>query len=87
MVYTANEKLELLSAANSSLALVDFQPSMIRSVASGSKTIIRTAAYCAAKAASILGIPVVPLQIAKDRYARWEITREHYEQIRKGLLP
>lgn len=52
-------KLELLTDKNSVLALVDYQPSMFKGVASGDKTIIRNAAYCAAKAASILGIPVI----------------------------
>jgi len=52
-------KLELLSDKNSALVLVDYQPTMYAGVASGDKTIIRNAAYCAAKAASILGVPVV----------------------------
>ena len=52
-------KLELLSDKNSALVLVDYQPTMFSGVASGDKTIIRNAAYCAAKAAGILGIPVV----------------------------
>ncbi|MGD0535260.1 MAG: isochorismatase family protein [Methanoregula sp.] len=52
-------KLELLSDKNSALVLVDYQPTMYAGVASGDKTIIRNAAYCAAKAASILNIPVV----------------------------
>ena len=52
-------KLELLTDKNSMLALVDYQPSMFKGVGSGDKTIIRNAAYCAAKAAQILGIPVV----------------------------
>jgi nicotinamidase-related amidase len=51
--------LELLSDKNSVLALIDYQPTMFRSIASGDKTIIKTAAVGAAKAASILGIPVV----------------------------
>jgi nicotinamidase-related amidase len=38
---------------------VDYQPSMFRSITSGDKAIIKTAAVCAAKAAKILGIPVV----------------------------
>ncbi len=54
-----NGKLELLSAKNSVLALVDYQPSMIRGVASGDKAVIRAAALGAAKTASILGIPVI----------------------------
>lgn len=52
-------KLELLTDKNSVLALIDYQPSMIRSVGSGDKTVIRAAAMGAAKAASILGVPVV----------------------------
>ena len=52
-------KLELLSDKNSALVLVDYQPTMFSGVASGDKTIIRNAACCAAKAASILNIPVV----------------------------
>ena len=56
---SANGKLEFLSDKNSMLALVDYQPSMFKGVGSGDKTIIRNAAYCAAKAAQILGIPTV----------------------------
>ena len=52
-------KLELLTDKNSTLVLVDYQPTMFAGVASGDKTIIRNAAYCAAKAASILNVPVV----------------------------
>jgi nicotinamidase-related amidase len=52
-------QLELLTDKNSVLVLVDYQPTMFRSVASGDKTIIKKAAICAAKAASILGVPVV----------------------------
>jgi nicotinamidase-related amidase len=51
--------LELLTDKNSLLVFVDFQPSMFKSIASGDKTIIKSAAISAAKAASILGIPVV----------------------------
>lgn len=51
--------LELLSDKNSTLVLVDFQPTMFSGVGSGDKTIIRNAAYCSAKAASILSVPVV----------------------------
>ena len=54
-----NVKLELLTDRNSALVLVDYQPSMFRSIGSGDKTIIRAAAFGAAKAAKILGIPVV----------------------------
>jgi len=52
-------KLELLSDKNSALVLVDFQPSMFAGVGSSDKTIIRNAAFCSAKAASILSVPVV----------------------------
>jgi nicotinamidase-related amidase len=51
--------LELLTDKNSALVLVDYQPSMIKSIASGDKVTIRKAAVCAAKAARILDIPVV----------------------------
>ncbi len=54
-----NGRLELLTDKNSVLALVDYQPAMFRGVGSGDKTIIKNAAVGAAKAASILGIPVV----------------------------
>jgi len=54
-----NPKLELLTDKNSALVLVDYQPTMFSGVGSGDKTIIRNAAYCSAKAASILGVPVV----------------------------
>lgn len=52
-------KLELLTDKNSALVLVDYQRAMFSGIGSGDKTIIRNAAYCAAKAASILNIPVV----------------------------
>ncbi len=59
MTNSIDGKLELLTDKNSVLTLVDYQASMFKGVASGDKTIIRNAAYCAAKAASILGIPVI----------------------------
>jgi nicotinamidase-related amidase len=52
-------RLELLSDKNSALVLVDYQHAMFAGVGSGDKTIIRNAATCAAKAAAILGVPVV----------------------------
>ncbi len=52
-------KLELLTDLNSVLVLVDYQPTMIKSVSSGDKTVIKNAAIFAAKAASILDVPVV----------------------------
>jgi nicotinamidase-related amidase len=55
----ADGKLELLTDKNSVLALIDYQPSMFKGVASGEKSIIKLAAVGAAKAAGILGIPVV----------------------------
>ena len=51
--------LVLLTEKNIWLVLVDYQSTMFKGVASGDKTIIRNTAYCAAKAASILNIPVV----------------------------
>jgi nicotinamidase-related amidase len=59
MAKSTDGKLELLTDKNSVLALIDYQPSMFKGIASGDKTIIRNAAFCAAKAASILEIPVV----------------------------
>lgn len=59
MAQLQDGRLELLSDTNSTLVLVDYQPAMIRGVASGDKAIIRHGAYCAAKAAQILDVPVV----------------------------
>jgi nicotinamidase-related amidase len=59
MAEPADGRLDFLTDKNSVLALIDYQPSMFRGVGSGDKMVIRTAAYGAAKAASILGIPVV----------------------------
>lgn len=52
-------KLELLTPKNSALLLVDYQPAMFKGIGSGNRTLIRNAAIAAAKAASILEIPVV----------------------------
>jgi nicotinamidase-related amidase len=54
-----NSKLELISAKNSILLLVDYQPSMLRGVQSGDRTSIMNAALAASKAAQILEVPVV----------------------------
>jgi nicotinamidase-related amidase len=59
MVDSKEAGLELLTDKNSCLVLVDYQASMFKGVASGDKSIIKQAAVGAAKAASILGIPVV----------------------------
>jgi len=59
MVNPKDGKLELLTDKNSALVLIDYQRAMFAGVASSDKTIIRNAAYCAAKAASILNVPVV----------------------------
>ncbi|WP_440950952.1 isochorismatase family protein [Methanosphaerula subterraneus] len=59
MVHPPDRTLTLLTDKNSTLVLVDYQRAMFASIASGDKTIIRNAAYCAAKAASILNVPVV----------------------------
>jgi len=52
-------KLELLTDKNSFLLLVDYQPSMFKSIGSGDKTIIMSAVIGAAKAANILDVPVI----------------------------
>jgi len=59
MTNMKNGKLDLLTDRNSVLVLVDYQPTMIKSIASGDKTRIKYAAIGAAKAASILNVPVV----------------------------
>jgi len=59
MAGLSDGRLELLSSTNSMLALIDYQPSMFKGVGSSDKTVIRNAAFCAAKAARILNIPVV----------------------------
>jgi nicotinamidase-related amidase len=62
-----DSKLELLTDKNSALVLVDYQPAMFAGVASGDKALIRTAVTCAAKAAQILGVPVVLSAIGPQR--------------------
>ncbi len=62
-----NKKLELLSAENSVLLLVDYQPAMFKGVSSGDRTIIRNAAIGAAKAAKILNVPVL-LSVISPKY-------------------
>ena len=59
MTEISDGKLNLLTGENSVLILVDYQPTMIKSVASGDKALIKKAAVYAAKAANILNIPVV----------------------------
>lgn len=54
-----NTKLELLSAKNSALVLVDYQPAMFKGVGSGSRTDMANSAIAAARAAKILDVPVV----------------------------
>jgi nicotinamidase-related amidase len=54
----ANSNLDLITDKNSVLVLVDYQPAMFRGVGSGDRTIIKMAAVGAAKAASILNVPV-----------------------------
>ena len=51
--------MNLLTDKNSVLVLVDYQPAMFRGVGTGDRTIIKNAAVSAAKAAKILGVPVV----------------------------
>ena len=77
MANLADGKLELLTDRNSVLVLVDYQSAMFKSVASGDKTIIKHAAIFAAKAASILGVPVVLSSINPKSLGEFipEITR------------
>ncbi|MGA2122686.1 MAG: isochorismatase family protein [Methanoregula sp.] len=77
MTTTHEGKLELLTDKNSVLVLVDYQSAMFKGVASGDKTIIKNAAVCAAKAAGILGIPVVLSAINPEKLGKFipEITQ------------
>jgi nicotinamidase-related amidase len=52
-------KLEMLTAENSVLVLVDYQPTMFNGVASGDRNAINNSAVAAAKAAKILEVPTV----------------------------
>lgn len=52
-------KLELITNNNSVLLLVDYQSSMFRGVGSSDRTVIKNCSVGAAKAASILKVPVV----------------------------
>ena len=54
-----DSKLELLTVDNSVLVLVDYQPGMFKGIDSGNRTTMKNAAVSAAKAASILRVPVV----------------------------
>ena len=58
MANMKNGQLELLTDKNSVLALVDYQPSMFKVQLQEIRQ-IKNAAICAAKAASISGVPVV----------------------------
>ncbi len=51
--------LEFLTADNSLLVLVDYQPGMFKGIDSGNRTTMKCAAVSAAKAARILKVPVV----------------------------
>ncbi|MCX5782260.1 MAG: isochorismatase family protein [Elusimicrobia bacterium] len=50
---------DLLTDQNSVLVLVDYQPGMFKGIDSGNRTTMKNAAVSAAKAASILKVPVV----------------------------
>ena len=54
-----NSKLDFITAKNSILVLIDYQPGMFRGVGSGDRTVIKNAALASAKAAQILDVPVV----------------------------
>lgn len=77
MVNGNDGKLELLTNMNSALVLVDYQPAMLAGVASGDKAELQNAAYFVAKAASILGIPVILSAIQPEKNGDFdeEITR------------
>jgi nicotinamidase-related amidase len=62
----ADSKLEPLTAKNSVLVLVDYQPAMFRGVGSGDRTVMKNSAVATARAASILGVPAVMTSINPD---------------------
>ncbi len=55
----ASPVLDLITDKNSVLVLVDYQAAMFRGVGSGDRTVIKNCVVAAAKAASILNVPVV----------------------------
>ena len=67
MPVKSDGRLELLTPDNSALLLVDYQPAMFKGIGSSDKVIIWNAAVGAAKAAAILGVPVVLSAISPDR--------------------
>jgi len=76
-----DSELDLLTDMNSVLVLVDYQPTMIKSIASGDKTTIKKAAVLAAKAANILDVPVVLSSInPKSNGDVFPEIREHFPE-------
>ena len=67
MAKQVDGRLELLTAENSVLLLVDYQPAMFKGIGSSDKATIWNAAVGAAKAAAILKVPVVLSAINPDR--------------------
>lgn len=57
---------DYITVINSILLLVDYQSGMIRNIESGDRTEIRNAAIAAAKAASILNVPVILTSSGKE---------------------
>jgi nicotinamidase-related amidase len=57
---------EFISVINSVLLLVDYQPRMLNSIRSGDRLEIRRSVISAAKAASILNVPVVMTSLRDD---------------------
>lgn len=51
--------LDLITADNSALALIDYQPAMLQGVGSNDRTTLMNATIAATKAAAILEVPVV----------------------------
>jgi nicotinamidase-related amidase len=90
MVDLNDGKLELLSDKNSCLLLVDYQSSMFKGVGSGDKPRIRNAVVCAAKAASILSIPVVLTTInpkVNGEFIKEIASLFHYQEIYARKMP
>ncbi len=77
-------ELDLLTDTNSFLVLVDYQPAMIKSIASGDRLSLKAVVF-AAKSASILGVPVVMSSINPKNNGNVYPKLQNYFQIMKYL--
>src|ERR1700675_4258799 len=62
-------KIEMLTAENSAIALIDYQPAMYQGVQSHDRLVIFHNVQVLAKAAKLFGIPIVISTVAKDSFS------------------